>query len=157
MTTDLSNFDKRWSDARFRSFLFYYYCISYSVHLEVLSDFSHLFTFKFESRLASHSKSKYQIYLGLIEDICFLLSNDRTIEVPNFCSSFNYSQYCSGISTADHWLKDKQKVRISLARWYDLSCQMERRLYTSEYSSAVMYQIYHETSSYCLFLTVLTV
>ena len=26
MTTDLSNFDKRWSDAHFGSFLFYYYC-----------------------------------------------------------------------------------------------------------------------------------
>ena len=27
--TDLSNFDKRWSDAHFVSFLFYYYCTKY--------------------------------------------------------------------------------------------------------------------------------
>ena len=26
MTTDLTNFDKRWSDAHFVSFLFYYHC-----------------------------------------------------------------------------------------------------------------------------------
>ena len=31
MTTSLSNFDKRWSDAHFVSFIFYYYCSTSSI------------------------------------------------------------------------------------------------------------------------------
>ena len=31
MTTSLSNFDKRWSDAHFVSFIFHYYCIYFKL------------------------------------------------------------------------------------------------------------------------------